>query len=97
MSTKRTSTTARGYGYRHQQERKRWSPFVESGQVLCARCRRAILPGQPWDVGHVDGSKTKYADAEHRKCNRQTEWHGVKRRRRVVRRVSREGSSASHK
>jgi len=85
------STTARGYGHRHQQERKRWAPLVESGQTVCARCRRPIVPGEPWDLGHVDGSKTRYAGPEHRRCNRQTEWHGVKRPRRVVRRrVSRQ-------
>jgi hypothetical protein len=80
---KKASTTARGYGHRHQQERKRWSPHVEAGQVFCARCRRLILPGEPWDLGHVDGSKTKWAGPEHRKCNRQTEWHGIKRSRRL--------------
>jgi hypothetical protein len=56
---------------------------VEAGQVFCARCRRLILPGEPWDLGHVDGSKTKWAGPEHRKCNRQTEWHGIKRSRRL--------------
>lgn len=24
--------------------------------VQCWRCRRAIVPGQPWDVGHRDGA-----------------------------------------
>jgi hypothetical protein len=87
----RPSTTARGYGHRHQQERKRWTRLVESGHVLCARCRQPILPGTPWDLGHIDGSKSKYAGPEHSKCNRQTEWHGVKRRRRILlRRVSRD-------
>ena len=81
----RPSTTARGYGHRHQQLRKRWAPVVESGWVFCARCRRPILPGQPWDLGHVDGSKTKYAGPEHRRCNRSTALHGIKRWRALKR------------
>jgi hypothetical protein len=77
----KASTTARGYGHRHQQERKRWLPHVEAGQVFCARCRRLILPGEPWDLGHVDGDKSRWAGPEHRRCNRATELHGLKRRR----------------
>jgi hypothetical protein len=44
------STTARGYGHRHEQERKRWARLVESRRVLYARCHRPILPGQPWEA-----------------------------------------------
>jgi hypothetical protein len=83
------STSSRGYGTQHQALRKRWARLVDSGQVICARCRRPIHPGELWDLGHVDGSKTDYAGPEHRRCNRATELHGVKRGRRVQRYMSR--------
>lgn len=69
------SPAERGYGSRHKAERRRWVPKVAAGVVLCARpgCGRLILPGEPWDLGHVDGSgKTEYAGPEHRRCNRAT-------------------------
>ena len=42
------------------------------GGVRCARCGGLIHPSEPWDLGHVDGSKSRYAGAEHRSCNRAT-------------------------
>jgi hypothetical protein len=42
------STTARGYGHAHQQERKRWSRLVDSGIAVCCRCGGLIPPGTPW-------------------------------------------------
>jgi hypothetical protein len=54
--------------------------MVEAGLMNCARCRERIRPGEPWDVGHVDGSeRTVISEPEHRRCNRATETH--KRRR----------------
>jgi hypothetical protein len=47
-------------------------PLVLAGGVLCARCGQPILPGQHWDLGHVDGDKSRYAGPEHRTCNRGT-------------------------
>ena len=47
----------------------------------CARCGHPIEPGTPWDLGHVDGDKTRYQGPEHQRCSRQTEWHGVKKPR----------------
>jgi hypothetical protein len=64
------STTVRGYGYRHQLRRKRWASRVATGLVECARCSLPIAPGEPWDLGHVDGDKSRYAGPEHRYCNR---------------------------
>lgn len=70
------SPAERGYGARHQAERRRWAPKVAAGGVACARCGGLIEPGMPWDLGHVDGSgKTEYAGPEHRACNRATETH----------------------
>jgi len=59
------------YGYRHQQLRKQLARAVAGGGVRCARCGEAIIPGEPWDLGHVDGSDTLYQGPEHAyRCNR---------------------------
>jgi hypothetical protein len=68
----RPTTTARGYGYVHQQLRKAWARRRAAGVVSCARCGELIVPGEPWDLGHVDGDKRRYAGPEHRRCNRAT-------------------------
>jgi hypothetical protein len=75
---RRPTTTARGYGHRHQQRRAELAPLVATGLVSCARCGTRIMPGEPWDLGHRDGSgKRVYSGPEHRRCNRATERHGV--------------------
>lgn len=67
----------------HQRERLRWTPIVAAGNVRCARGSECfyregdqgglIRPGQPWDLGHVDGGGPHdYAGPEHRRCNRAT-------------------------
>jgi hypothetical protein len=61
-----------GQGLRRgaQGMRARYARLVEAGQAICARCRRPIFPGEPWDLGHVDGDRSRYAGPEHRRCNR---------------------------
>jgi hypothetical protein len=52
----------------HRRQRKMLEPLVAFGTVKCARCGRLIGPDGPWDLGHVDGDKTRYAGPEHRRC-----------------------------
>ena len=65
-------TTARGYGTAHQRLRKALARQIAAGGVLCARCGKPIEPGTPFDLGHVDGDRSRYQGAEHRACNRAT-------------------------
>lgn len=62
-------TTARGYGWRHQQARAAVRPLVESGGAACSRCGRLIRPGEPWDLDHTD-DRSGYRGPAHRFCNR---------------------------
>lgn len=79
------STTERGYGSEHQRTRASWRQAVAAGEVACARCGRLIVPGAPWDLGHVDGDRSRYWGPEHRRCNRSAgAAMGNRRRRRVT-------------
>lgn len=62
----------RGYGGPHQTLRAELAPMVAAGGVRCARCNELIGPGEPWDLGHVDHDRSRYAGPEHRRCNRAT-------------------------
>lgn len=62
--------SSRGYGSAHKALRVRYARLVDAGQAICARCHRPIFPGEPWDLGHVDGDRSRYAGPEHRSCNR---------------------------
>lgn len=66
---KPASTSARGYGWQHQQERKRWAATVDSGNVTCARCGRSIEPGTAWDLDHAPNG-AGYLGPSHARCNR---------------------------
>ena len=63
-------TTALGYGYHHQQARKRWKVVVDAGDVFCGRCGKWIDPATPWDLAHPDDDKTRTPVPWHRRCNR---------------------------
>lgn len=68
--TSKPNTTQRGYGYHHQQQRKRWAPIVATGTVPCAReCGRLIKPGEPWHLDHADDGRRRYLGPAHRSCN----------------------------
>jgi hypothetical protein len=86
-------TTARGYGYAHQLERKRWAAVIAASGARCTRCRRLITAEMPWDLDHAPG-KTGYLGPAHRRCNRRA---GAKlgaaitnAKKRAKRRVSRQ-------
>jgi hypothetical protein len=91
---RRGTTTARGLGRHHQRTRADLAGLVATGRCRCARgagCREAelvdgvlvgglIRPGEPWDLGHVDGSGRRlYSGPEHRACNRATSRHRARR------------------
>lgn len=82
------STTARGYGWRHQQECAKHAPLVAAGRAICWRCRRLIAPGEPWDLGHHDIDRTRYMGPEHASCNRNAAWRKAQRRMASHRRAS---------
>ena len=66
----RQSTRARGYGGEHQALRKPIATLVASGNAVCWRCGRPILPWMQWDLGHDDFDRSIYRGLEHRHCNR---------------------------
>lgn len=63
---------ATGHGHAHRRLRLAVEPTVLAGRARCWRCGDRIRPGEPWDLGHVDGDPTRYAGPEHRACNRAT-------------------------
>lgn len=77
----RRTTTQRGYGAKHQRERKQWEPLVEAGLIDCRRGAQClepdvrIKPGEPWELGHPDAACAAPKAPEHRRCNRATATH----------------------
>jgi hypothetical protein len=61
-----------GHGHAHRMLRRQVEPSVLAGRARCVRCGERIRPGEPWDLGHVDGDKSRYAGPEHQACNRAT-------------------------
>jgi hypothetical protein len=81
------NTTARGYGTPHQRERQRWAPYVNAGQVRCARCGQPIIPGTAWDLGHSNDRST-WTGPEHARCNRAAGARYGNRKRGTVRQIT---------
>ena len=72
--TTNVSSTARGYGYAHQQLRAWWLPIVNAGGVLChakvcVMPTRELEPYAPFDLGHTE-DRTRWTGPEHPRCNR---------------------------
>lgn len=69
------STTARGYGYEHQQARRDALAALRAHEAagietLCARgCGHPVRTGQYLDLDHTD-DRTAYRGLAHRACNR---------------------------
>jgi hypothetical protein len=62
------SREARGYGLRHKRARAGWERKVRTGKVACARCKKPIIPGQPWHLDHTD-DREGYLGPSHAICN----------------------------
>lgn len=60
-------TVNNGYGAAHIKLRRRWAPLVATGQVICWRCHRRIMPGTKWFLGH-DDDRRFYRGPEHARC-----------------------------
>ncbi len=67
------TTTARGYGTRHQRKRAELAKLVERGGVRCGRCGERITPGSEWALDHADVPRAHelglYRGAAHKACN----------------------------
>ena len=64
------NTTQRGYGYTHQQQRKRWvRTMARQGGAPCARCGGWIDPAEAWHLDHDDVDSGMYLGPSHEWCN----------------------------
>ena len=62
------STTERGYGWQHQQERAKWQLIIGRTGWPCSRCDERIQPGDTWHLDHADDRET-YLGPSHARCN----------------------------
>ena len=66
---KRGTSGQRGYGARHQAQRKQIQQAINSGmRVTCWRCGADIV-GRHWHLGHDDADRTITRGAECVACN----------------------------
>ena len=65
----RGTSTARGYGSKHQRTRARLNLEVQQGNTACARCGQPIAPNTPWHLDHDDEDKGIYLGPSHALCN----------------------------
>jgi hypothetical protein len=61
------TTTARGYGAKHQRRRRQALAALIDG-TPCSRCFRAMYRWQALDLDHSD-DRTAYLGLAHRRCN----------------------------
>jgi hypothetical protein len=63
------SRSRRGYGGAHKAIREQYRKAIDANQVvLCARCRRRILPGQKFHLDH-SADRRSYLGVSHARCN----------------------------
>ena len=68
------NTTAAGYGYQHQQLRKRWAEILERDGIVTCHARDCVMPSRvitvdmPWHLGHSE-DRTRHTGPEHERCN----------------------------
>lgn len=75
------TTTARGYGSKHQRLRRRYQRKMDRGEVFnCWRCGDPVDPSN-WDLGHDDQDRSITRGPEHPLCNRATRSRWAKRER----------------
>ena len=65
----RGTSTARGYGSRHQKTRARLNLEVQGGNMACARCGELIQPNTAWHLDHDDEDRGTYLGPSHAFCN----------------------------
>jgi hypothetical protein len=63
----RLSTTERGYGWQHQQLRKKLLPFAVG--TNCHRCKEPMLDPKNMHLDHDDKDRTRYLGFSHGTCN----------------------------
>ena len=62
------TTSQRGYGSRHQQERAKWQRIISKTGWPCSRCDERIQPLDEWHLDHSDDRDT-YLGPSHAHCN----------------------------
>jgi hypothetical protein len=77
----RRASEAALYNGDHKRLRARLVLVVATGRVICSwpGCGRPILPGEPWDLGHLPNGG--WAGPQHASCNRKTTGRRVSERR----------------
>ena len=68
------TTTEKGYGAKHQAERRRWQRRLDKGELVqCSRHDQPYCPGNPvdpshWELDHND-DRTGWLGPAHPPCN----------------------------
>lgn len=67
------TTTERGYGWSHQQQRAYWQQRLDAGERITCRSQHCRCGGRPvdptnWQLGHTD-DRTAWTGPENPRCN----------------------------